>query len=159
MVDRGTEEDGMRSLERLSAARFWELFCDEVGKLVSEIAEVLGSQLREVPFGLRRLPCDRARGALEIRAGRSSFRLECALAFVAPMPRETKLVEIFGEETPLIRVYVYRDDATSRSWIAADPISDRWVSAGPDLGPVSLSDRTALERFVCSLLIDQRSPG
>ncbi|MGH7858451.1 MAG: hypothetical protein ACREQY_14090 [Candidatus Binatia bacterium] len=148
----------MRTAEESAAVRFWSFFCERAAGLIAEAGEVLGSHLRETPFSLQNVSREPHHGAIELRAGRTTLRMECPLLCLSPAPAESRLAAMFGEGAQLVRVYVHRESDTLRpvlrSWLAVDPVTGYWASGCPDLGPVPLSDSAAFEVFLWSLLID-----
>ena len=139
-----------------SVEAIWNLFRTETSRLVDELGDVLGRHLRDRPLELRQVSRPAAREVTELRVGHTILRLECSPACVAPDRDEARLAEIFGATTPLARIHVYRDAAspTLYSWLAADPVTGRWASGHPDLGPATLADSAELENYFWSLLTD-----
>ena len=150
----------MGAMAEPEAVRFWSFFWEETSRLVEEACEILGRQLREAPLSLRNVSRDPCHGAGELRIGHTVLRVESPFVCLKPGPREARLAEIFGQ-TPLARVFVYRQDRSMRprllAWIAADPARGEWACSEPDLGSVRMGDRAALETFLWGLLTDARS--
>lgn len=151
-------EDRARSAA--NADSVWRTIWSGLEDLVTETRDALGSHLRDPLLAAEQWPAQSEHRGGELLLGRSRLRFECPRRSSPPSRREVALAEVFGERTPLVRIFVFRraDGGTTRleSLLAADPATRRWVATDPALGPASLDDRAILEAFFWSVLADRR---
>lgn len=137
----------------------WRSIWSGLEELVAETRDALGGHLRDTLLATELRPPQREHCSGELLVGRSRLRFECPRRCAPPTGREVWLADIFGERTPLVRVFVFRltGGASMRleSLLAVDPASRRWIATEPALGPASLDDRAILEAFFWSVLADR----
>ncbi|MBI2962443.1 MAG: hypothetical protein HYY35_01705 [Deltaproteobacteria bacterium] len=137
----------------------WRSIWSGLEDLVAETRDALGSHLRHPLLATELRPAQRERRGGELLLGRSRLRFECPRRCAPPTGREVLLADIFGERTPLVRIFVFRlaGGASMRleSLLAVDPATRRWIATEPALGPASLDDRAILEAFFWSVLADR----
>lgn len=137
----------------------WRSIWSGLAELVAETRDALASHLRHPLLEAELSPTQSGRYSGELVIGRSRLRFECPRRCPPPAIQEVSLAEVFGERTPLVRIFVFRlvDGAPARleSLLAADPATRLWIASDPALGPASLDDRPTLEAFFWSVLADR----
>ncbi len=150
-----------RRLAALAARGVWDVVWPEFVQLIVATRSALASHFRDTVLAARRLEGDADREIGELVIGRSHLRVECPLRYSPPTPEEPELRELFGETTPLIRIFVLRGEETGlavlESALVADPARGIWITTEPALGPASLGDLASLEPFFWSLISDRRN--
>jgi hypothetical protein len=150
-----------RHLAALAARGVWDVVWPEFEQLIVATRSALASHFRDTVLAARRLDGDGEREIGELVIGRSHLRVECPLRYSPPTREEPELREVFGATTPLIRIFVMRDEesgfAVLESALVADPARGIWITTEPALGPASLGDLGSLETFFWSLISDRRA--
>jgi hypothetical protein len=142
-----------------AATTVWQSVWVGLEELVRDTRDMLGNHLRDAILETSHLSDDGGRQAGELRIGRTRLRLECSPRCVPASREERLLLETFGPEAALVRIFVYRElDGGGRrleSMLVASLAAGMWISTEPELGPAPITDRESLERFFWSLLVDR----
>jgi len=142
-----------------AAATVWQSVWIGLEELVRGVREALGNHLRGATLETKRLGHDGGWRAGELRIGRTCLRLECSPRCTPASCEEASLVEAFGPDALLARIFVYRELAGGglrlESMLVASLASGVWISTEPELGPAPITDRDSLDRFFWTLLVDR----
>lgn len=142
-----------------AAMTVWQSVWVGLEELVRDTRDMLGNHLRDAILETNHLSDDGGRQAGELRIGRTRMRLECSPRCVPASREERLLLDTFGPEAALVRIFVYRElDGGGRrleSMLVASLAAGVWISTEPELGPAPITDRESLERFFWSLLVDR----
>jgi hypothetical protein len=143
-----------------AATTVWQSVWVGLEELVRSAREALGNHLRDATLETKRLGHDGDWRAGELRIGRTCLRLECSPRCAPASREEGSLLEAFGPDAALARIFVYREleggGRRLESMLVASPASGVWISTDPELGPAPITDRDSLDRFFWSLLVDRR---
>ena len=142
-----------------AAIAVWESVWGTIEHFIAEVRAVLGSHLRDGGIAAFRLPRGGPRQVGALTIGRTRLRFECPLDGCPAAASEPALREVFGAHATLVRILVFRDSSSApprlESMLIAEPSSGRWIATEPEMGPASLRDVEALDRFLWSLLADR----